>query len=421
MSSSAKKVKKAVLRRLSVFSGIGLSGIDRQTSWPAVSPSSSRFDQWRYEQPVDITNPLAIRRTLDRRVTFDSVWHSRHKTEDDFAEITDDADANKKTERKTRCSEFSLLTSSISENDTHNHSYVNTIFKNAELNHNDVFVSAFGKKGTNAGDYQDAKHITCFSNGELLITDLINDRLQICSNVTSSVTIFSPDEIKQPWATAVTTDGNIAVTSCKERCVKLFNIKGEFIDEFGQKYFVRPTGLAVDNYGNFIVCDSVIDKVSMFDKNGTFIRFLGNSFIQEECFNSPRYVCVSITGEIIVSDCGHHKIKVFDSDGNFIRSFGSFGNGDRQLKCPYGVSTNKYGDIFVSDHYNSRISMFSREGVFIRHVVTSEHGLVHPQGLTISHDLYMYISHGHLKANEILVYKLSDALDYEYSNIIHYV
>ncbi|XP_053378560.1 tripartite motif-containing protein 3-like [Mercenaria mercenaria] len=249
-------------------------------------------------------------------------------------------------EMRSSCSEFSLLTSSISENDTHNHSYVNTIFKNAELDHNDVFVSAFGKKGSHAGDFQDAKHITYLSNGELFITDLINDRLQICSVVSSSVTIFSPGEIKQPWATAVTIDGNIAVTSCKERCVKIFNLKGLYIEKFGQNYLIRPTGLAVDNEGNFIVCDSVINKVSMFDKHGTFIRFLGNSFIHEECFSSPRYVCVSITGEIIVSDCGHHKIKVFDSDGSFVRSFGSFGTGDKQFKCPYGVSTNKYGDIF---------------------------------------------------------------------------
>lgn len=324
-------------------------------------------------------------------------------------------------ETRKFCRQFSLLTPPVDKHEFHEHSYVNNVFKESEQLQHDIFVSAFGKKGKNAGEFHDAKDITFVSNGELLITDLINDRLQICSNITASVTIFAPDEIKQPWATAVTPDGDVAVTSCKERCVKLFNKKGEYIKDFGHRYFVRPTGLAVDNYGNFIICDSVIDKVSIFDRNGNFVRFLGNSFELEECFDSPRYVCVSSTGEIIVSDCGHHKLKVFDAEGNFIRSFGSFGKGDKQFKCPYGVCTSKYGDIFAADHYNNRICMFSRDGIFIRHVVTSQHGLVHPQGLTISPDLHMYVSHGHLKANEILVFKLTDYFDHGYSSMIYFV
>lgn len=313
-----------------------------------------------------------------------------------------------------------MLSSSSSESHENNNIYINTIFKSDEVYHTDCFLSAFGTKGSSIGEFQDAKDITCLPNGELLITDLINNRLQTCSSSAPFASIFA-ETIKQPWATAVTMDNNIAVTSCKERYVKIYDMEGEFVDGFGQQYFVRPTGIAVDSRGNHIVCDSVTDKVAMFDRKGNFIRFLGKSFIQEECFNTPRYVCVSVTGEIIVSDCGHHKIKVFDPDGNFLRSFGSFGKGDGQFKCPYGITTNKYGDIFVSDHYNSRISMFSREGILIRHLVTSDHGLVHPQALTVSQDLHMYITHGYLKANEILVYKLTDTLDYEYCNIISYV
>jgi tripartite motif-containing protein 2/3 len=183
---------------------------------------------------------------------------------------------------------------------------------------------------------------------------------------------------------------------------------GEVTNTFGKDYFVRPAGLAIDKKGNFIVCDALTDKVSMFDSDGNFIRFIGNPNNKEECFSKPSYVCVSSTGDIIISDSGHHKIKMFNSKGKFIRSVGCFGKGCNQFKSPYGVTTNKCGDIFVADHYNSRISMLTRDGVFVRHIVTSEHGLVHPQGLTISEDLHLYITHGHLKASEILKFKLTN-------------
>jgi DNA-binding beta-propeller fold protein YncE len=233
--------------------------------------------------------------------------------------------------------------------------------------------------------------------------------------------VFSPQEINLPWATALTKENFIAVTLCQDRCVKILNLDGDVINSFGNDYFVRPTGLATDKNGNFIVCDSVTNKVSMFDNEGTFIRLLGNSDNKQDCFNKPSYVCVSNTHEIIISDSGNHMVKIFDSSGKFVKSFGSFGKKYNQFKFPYGVATNKCGDIFVADHYNSRISMFTRDGVFVRHIVTSEHGLVHPQGLTISDDLHLFITHGHLKASEILVFKLTNDVEYAHNDVISYV
>ena len=300
-------------------------------------------------------------------------------------------------------------------------SHDNKTFTYDEVNNNDYFVAVFGKKGKNIGEFEDAKNITYFSRDQVIIADFVNSRLQICNESSRTITVFAPEEINLPWATAVTQENKIAVTLSKYRCVKVINMFGEVTNTFGKDYFVRPTGLAVDRDGNFVVCDSLTDKVSMFDNDGNFIRFIGNPSNKEECFSNPSYVCVSDTGDIIVSDTGHHKLKIFSSKGKYIRSVGSFGKGHNQFKSPYGVTTNKCGDIFVADHYNSRISMFTRDGVFVRHIVTSEHGLVHPQGLTISEDLHLYITHGHLKASEILKFKLTNDAEYKSTHALSHL
>lgn len=312
------------------------------------------------------------------------------------------------------------LVSADSVNDADG-SHVNVVFKPECEFQGECFVSAFGKRGRQVGEYQDAKHVTCLPDGRLIVTDYINSRLQICSNGKGSVTVLSSNMTPQPWASAVTKDNNIAVTVCKDRCVKIFTQNGELVTTFGHGYFIRPAGIATDKQGNFIVCDSMNDEVSMFDGKGEFLRYLGKATKDEKCFNKPCYVCVSSTDDIIVSDGGHHMIKVFDSNGNFVRSIGSFGKKDRQFKSPYGVCTNIFGQIFVADHYNSRIAMYTRDGQLGRHLVTSEHGLVHPQGLAISSDNHLYVTHGHLKASEILMFKLGNRLDYSSSGIISHV
>lgn len=258
------------------------------------------------------------------------------------------------------------------------------------------------------------------SQGCLLVTDLINNRLQICNTIGREFTIHSGQNFQEPWATAVTQKNNIAITSSKSKCVRIINIDGELIHTFGQYFFICPTGIAVDKQNRFVICDSITNKVSIHESNGDFIKYVGNTD-NKETFSKPRYVTVSITGDIIVSDSGNHNIKIFDSNGRFKKSFGEYGKGKNQLKYPYGVTTNELGDIFVADHYNNRITMYTRDGVFIRELVSAENGLIHPQGIIISDDLHLYVSHGHLKANEILTYKLNYSEDCNSSKFIKHM
>ncbi|KAL4221050.1 hypothetical protein ACF0H5_019312 [Mactra antiquata] len=395
-----------MFRRLSVFTNKQTTTDTSDRSYSMSQPGSRvkpDHDIWQLEQPTDLTSPLSIKRNNS-----DVAWTS---SQTNVSQNLNENDADKE-----------VLVTMNKGNDVTDGTHVNAVYKSEKELHGEYFVSAFGRKGRQIGEYQDAKHITCLEDGRLLVTDYVNNRLQICSNQNKAVTAFLSDLTPLPWASVVTKDNNIAVTVCKERCVKLFNQNGEFLKSFGDGYFICPTGIAVDKTGNFVICDSMNDEVCVFDNDGKFIKYLGKSTTEtEKYFSKPSYVCVSVTGDIIVSDTGNHRIKLFNSNGDFIKSFGSFGKLDRQFKSPYDVCTNIYGDIFVADHYNNRIAMYTRDGVFSRHLVTSEHGVVHPQGLAITSDNYLYVTHGHLKASEILMFKLCSRLNYSSSDFISYV
>lgn len=270
----------------------------------------------------------------------------------------------------------------------------------------DPFEVSFGKRGKDVGEFQDATGITYVSRDQILVTDMINSRIQMCTRSGETCAVYGGEDMAEPWTSCLTNDGCIAFTSRRRKCVILMSKVGDILWSFGAGFFQCPCGVCTDADGNFIVTDVFSNRVSVHDSNGQFLNYLGNPKIKEQQFSKPRYVCVSARGDIIVSDSGHHRIKLFDRKGHFIRAIGKFGRNDAELKTPYGVCTDSLGHILVADHYNNRVSMFTREGAFICHVIDESHGVKHPKGLALSPDLNLYVSSGSLKACEIKVYKL---------------
>ena len=303
---------------------------------------------------------------------------------------------------------FQIETSNFLESyksEAHNHFHFLSKHDNGKFP--EMKMTRFGEKGRDVGQFEDAKDVTYVSRGRTLVTDLIDSRIQMCSVTGRPLMLIKGQEICEPWGITLTNDGNIAVTSVRNKCVQVLTESGDILHTFGADFFKHPSGIAVDKRGNFIVADSATNRVSFHNRRGSFLNYLGCSDDTDKSFSSPRYVCCSSAGDIIVSDSGNHCLKIFDSKGRLFKTFGTFGKGKVQFKFPYGVCTSSLGDIFVADHYNSRVSMFDNEGEFVCHVATSSLGLKHPQGIAMSPEFDLYVTHGHLKAYEILTFKLS--------------
>ena len=218
-------------------------------------------------------------------------------------------------------------------------------------------------------------------------------------------TTIHTEEVIEPWASAITPDGYVAVTSRKNKKVVLLGRDGRVKGSFGEGDFVCPSGIAVTRAGDIVVTDFQTGRVLVYDSSGALVTDLGAG--RGVTFHQPRYVTVSRHGDVIVSDSGNHRLAIFDKDWNFVASAGTFGKQDGCLKFPHAVCTDDQGNILVCDRYNDRVSVFTRRGDFVRQLVTSAHKLRHPQGLALSPGMELYVSHGGLKAHTIMVFTLN--------------
>jgi len=258
----------------------------------------------------------------------------------------------------------------------------------------------------NEANLSNATDVKLIGNGKCLVTDFIQSRIVQFDKHGKHNINYHIDDMIEPWAVDINKSGMISVTSRRSHCIFQFRRNGEIGTPFGASHFASPTGIASDKNGRIIICDSILNIVCVHDSDGNILFHLGDPVSPIQEFSCPRYVTVSPMDEILVSDSGSHCVKVFDSKGKFIKKIGRLGRRDGELKYPYGVCTDRQGNILVADHYNDRVCFFSRSGEFIRHLVTAHDGLRLPQGIFLTPDYKLYVTHGGLKAKEVIVYDL---------------
>jgi DNA-binding beta-propeller fold protein YncE len=60
------------------------------------------------------------------------------------------------------------------------------------------------------------------------------------------------------------------------------------------------------------------------------------------------------------------RISVFDRNGKFLRSIGSAGMGPGQFRTPHAVEFDSQGRLIVADRHNHRVQILTKQGEFIR-------------------------------------------------------
>ena len=79
---------------------------------------------------------------------------------------------------------------------------------------------------------------------------------------------------------AVDKDGNVYVTDTMNNRVEIFDADGKFISTFGKAgdgpgYFARPKGIAVDGDGHIWVADTVQNRLQVFNREGQLLTYIG--------------------------------------------------------------------------------------------------------------------------------------------------
>jgi len=92
--------------------------------------------------------------------------------------------------------------------------------------------------------------------------------------------LTTPGDLAAPQGVALDKDGNVYVTDTLNDRVEIYDADGNFISAFGKNgdgpgYFARPKGIAIDSDGHIWVADQVQDRLQVFNREGQLLTWIG--------------------------------------------------------------------------------------------------------------------------------------------------
>ena len=145
-------------------------------------------------------------------------------------------------------------------------------------------------------------------------------------------------------------------------CITILNTDLTFHGNFGRKgsdpgQFNRPRSITVDLKGNVLVADSYNHRIKVFDASGHFLSAITHT-TPEQRLLLPSGVSVGPDSCLYVVENDLNRVSIFDAGGKYIRSFGKTGDKDGEFDAPHCVAVDGEGYVHVSDTFNNRIQIF---------------------------------------------------------------
>jgi hypothetical protein len=166
-------------------------------------------------------------------------------------------------------------------------------------------------------------------------------------------------EFASPTAIAVDSNGNVLIADTGNGRIEKFSPTGTFVANIGQ--FDAPNGIAIDRGGNIYVAEiGFKHRVQKLAPDGTSIAAWTPGLY------GPRRIAIGPDDSIYVVDSGRNRIVKFSPDGQVLTTWGSEGSGDGQFKGFSSVAVDPTNNkVYVADSLNSRIQVFDSNGKFL--------------------------------------------------------
>lgn len=164
--------------------------------------------------------------------------------------------------------------------------------------------------------------------------------------------------------------------------VHLFDASGNEVRSFGGGMFAWPHGIHVDREGNVWVADARGERgkgsvVVKFSPEGKVLMTLGRPGVlgnPPEALTEPSdLVTDPANGDVYVAESHTNvedpnlvgRISVFDRNGRFLRVLGATGTGRGQFRTPHAVEFDSQGRLVVADRHNHRVQVVTKDGMFV--------------------------------------------------------
>jgi sugar lactone lactonase YvrE len=181
---------------------------------------------------------------------------------------------------------------------------------------------------------------------------------------------FIPGERRRPLGSpvgvAVDRSDNIYVSDSAQARILVFDRNGKFLRVIGDPArgveLRRPTGLAIDREQQLLyVCDTLRHEVLVLNLAGTLVRTIGRRGVGPGEFNFP--TSLAISGETLyVVDAMNFRVQAFARNGRFLHSFGKLGHRTGTFNRPKGIAADNDGNLYIVDGLFETVQVFDPEG-----------------------------------------------------------
>jgi len=184
-------------------------------------------------------------------------------------------------------------------------------------------------------------------------------------------------EFDSPVGIAVDGNGNFLVADTNNGRLEKFSPTGTFLDVIGikgsgQGQFGAPNGIAVDHSGNIYVADAGNHRVEKLSADGKLIAEWRGPDVG---FYGPRRIAIGSDDSVYVVDQGRTRIVKFNPSGQVLTVWGTKGTGDGQFDDPASVAVDPTANkVYVADPRNKRIQVFDSDGKFVTKWTVPEWG-----------------------------------------------
>ena len=177
-----------------------------------------------------------------------------------------------------------------------------------------------------------------------------------------------PGDMYWPTSCALDSESNLYIADEYLNRITMYDADGEYLRHWGEAgsgpgQFNGPSGIAIAGDTMWLV-DSKNNRVQSYGVDGTFKSQFGESGSGKGQFNLPWGICLDKNGLIYVADWRNDRIQQFNQDGEWQASFGTSGDAPGQFKRPNAVSVDNDGDIYVCDRENDRVQILAPDGRF---------------------------------------------------------
>jgi hypothetical protein len=170
-----------------------------------------------------------------------------------------------------------------------------------------------------------------------------------------------PGQFLEPRDVAVLSNGNLVVADTGNRRVQIFDRLHNYLTELngGQFPFTEPLAVGVNSRDEILVLDSTLQWVYRYGPEGNFIDRFGGPEVR---LFHPRGLTVFEDDTIALADTGSARMAFFSPDGQLSGSIGSLGSAPGQLHEPTDLLKDGQGTYFVVEVENGRIQRLDAGG-----------------------------------------------------------